>query len=295
MSGRRIYLAPVSSAALLIIAVTAWLAFQIPKGVLTYPDELLTAERSREMLLKGRATVQFNFRPSFAKPPLQYWLTTFILPRIANSSTAVRIWPLACGVLSAIALGCLAFLVAPDRPWLIPLAVAIYVSCPLFSTEAIRALLDTGLVFFTTLAIGFAQLARRNAIWWLAVAIACWLGALQKIPLILLVWAIIIAVRFFDMKERANLRNIWLVGSGILSVALIAIWPVFQNLHYHMPLLRAFAGDDPSALFGERHFGSASVFRNLRRVSGEWLGWRNFCAVRGIRGHHRETSQRASA
>lgn len=295
MSGRRIYLAPVSSAALLIIAVTAWLAFQIPKGVLTYPDELLTAERSREMLLKGRATVQFNFRPSFAKPPLQYWLTTFILPRIANSSTAVRIWPLACGVLSAIALGCLAFLVAPDRPWLIPLAVAIYVSCPLFSTEAIRALLDTGLVFFTTLAIGFAQLARRNAIWWLAVAIACWLGALQKIPLILLVWAIIIAVRFFDMKERANLRNIWLVGSGILSVALIAIWPVFQNLHYHMPLLRAFAGDDPSALFGERHLGARPYFEIFDGlVASGWAGgiFALFAAFAAIIAKHRNVPAR---
>jgi 4-amino-4-deoxy-L-arabinose transferase-like glycosyltransferase len=175
-----IYLRPLTFAALLIVAVTIWLGLRIPQGFLTYPDELLTAERSREMLILGRGTVHFNFRPSFAKPPLQYWLTTLSLPKIDNSSTAVRIWPLIYGVLTAVTAGWLIFLIRPIYPWLVPLSVAFYVSCPLFPTEATRGLLDTGLTFFTTLAICFAQLARRRPCWWLAVAIACWLGILQK-------------------------------------------------------------------------------------------------------------------
>jgi 4-amino-4-deoxy-L-arabinose transferase-like glycosyltransferase len=59
----------------------------------TSGDELLTAERSRKMLLLDRLEVHFNLAPSFQKPPLQYWLTSFTLPRLENRTLAVRIWP----------------------------------------------------------------------------------------------------------------------------------------------------------------------------------------------------------
>jgi 4-amino-4-deoxy-L-arabinose transferase-like glycosyltransferase len=241
--------------ALLISGVTIWLACRIPQGILTYPDELLTAERSREMLLLGRGTVHLNFQPSFAKPPLQYWLTTLSLPLIRNSSTAVRIWPLVYGIFTAVAVGWLAFLIEPKRPWFIPLAVAIYVSCPLFLTEASRALLDTGLTFFTVVAIACAQLARRKPVWWIGVAFACWLGTLQKIPLVVLVWAIIVVVRLCQRGDRDTLRNRWFARSALLAIAIVATWPVFQHLRYGMPLERAFVADEPSQLFGQRNLG----------------------------------------
>jgi Dolichyl-phosphate-mannose-protein mannosyltransferase len=105
------------------------------------------------MLLTTPWVVHFNFQKSFAKPPLQYWLTTLPLPRFENRTFAVRIWPLLCGVLTAITVALLARVLAPDRPWLAPLSVAILVSSPLFAAEAGRALLDIGLAFFTTFAI----------------------------------------------------------------------------------------------------------------------------------------------
>src|SRR5205823_9854963 len=101
-------------------------------------------------------------RPSVAKPPLQYWLTSFTLPHFTNSATAARIVPLTYGLFTAIAVGWLGFLVHPKRRWLVALSVAIFVSCPLFATEAKRALLDTGLMFYMTLAIALAELARQN-------------------------------------------------------------------------------------------------------------------------------------
>src|SRR5437667_1549952 len=73
-------------AALLIIVVAIWLGLKIPRGILTYQDELFTAERAREMLIMGRDSVYYNFQHSFAKPPLQYWLTTLTLPRLANAT-----------------------------------------------------------------------------------------------------------------------------------------------------------------------------------------------------------------
>ncbi len=259
------------SAALLIIAASVWLGFKIPRGILTYQDELFTAERAREMLMLGRDSVHYNFEHSFAKPPLQYWLTTLTLPRFNNSATAVRIWPLIYGLLTAVVVGWLAYLISPERPWLIPLSVASFISCPLFSTEATRALLDTGLMFFATLAIALAELARRRPAWWLGVAIVCWLGALQKIPLIFLVWLLIVIVRL--CTERARLPERWVIGSVLLGLALVSIWPLMQLAKYGMPLTKAFAGDDLNSLFGERRLGSRPYFEVLTGlVATGWAG-----------------------
>jgi 4-amino-4-deoxy-L-arabinose transferase-like glycosyltransferase len=223
---------------LLVTSVFGWLAWEIPKGILSLsPDELLTAERSREMLLLGRSEVHFNFSPSFEKPPLQYWLTSLTLPRFKNRTLAVRVWPWFYGVMTAISVAWLAFLLEPRRPWLVPLSVAILASCPLFSAEASRALLDTGLAFFTTAAIAFAQLARKKPAWWLGVAAACWLGSLQKIiPLTFLVWLLILMVRLISATERQRLRSPWLLVSILGALVTMAIWPAVQLLNYKVPL-----------------------------------------------------------
>lgn len=227
---------------LVVFVFTGWMALEIPKGILAQTDELLTAERTREMLLTNPWVVHYNFERSFEKPPLQYWLSSLTLPRFKNPAIAVRIWPLVYASLTAILLGWLAFLVEPSRPWLIPLSVAILVSCPLFSTEASRAMLDIGLTFFTTLTIVFSELARKRLAWWLAVAAACWLGSLQKVPLPFLVWVLIVIVRLINREERAGLRNGagWLIGSILFAIAAMSIWPLVQFLKYEMPVWSLF-------------------------------------------------------
>jgi 4-amino-4-deoxy-L-arabinose transferase-like glycosyltransferase len=227
---------------LIALLFTAWLAFQIPRGTLAQTDELLTAERTREMLMTEPWVVHYNFDLSFEKPPLQYWLSCLTLPRFENRSAAVRIWPLIYGTLTLIVLGWLSLLVQPHRPWLMPLAAAILVSCPLFSTEACRAMLDIGLTFFTTLAIAFAELARKRPPWWLGTAIACWFGSLQKIPVPFLIWVLIILVRLINREERAELRRDvgWLMGSLVIAIALMSIWPLVQLIKYEMPAASLF-------------------------------------------------------
>src|SRR5437870_13802021 len=135
----------VGVAGLIVFAFAGWLALEIPKGILAQTDELLTAERTREMLMTEPWVVHYNFERSFEKPPLQYWLTSLTLPRFENRAVAVRIWPLVYGVLTAAVLGWLVFLIKPDHPWLIPLTLAILISAPLFSSESARGLLDIGL------------------------------------------------------------------------------------------------------------------------------------------------------
>ena len=221
--------------AALILCVVSSLSFEIPKGTLTHTDELLTAERSREMLSTDPWVVHYNFQQSFEKPPLQYWLTALTLSRLQNRTLAVRVWPLLYGCLTMVGLGWLVFLVEPNRPWLIPVSVAVLASSPLFSPEASRGFLDVGLTFFTIMTIAFAQLARKQPAWWFAVAGFCWLGSLQKVPLPFLVWVLIVLVRLTSPAERPALRSFWLIGSMLLAIGAMAVWPLIQIVRYEMP------------------------------------------------------------
>src|SRR5438045_193393 len=229
-------------AGLVILVFGVWLGLEAPRGTMWGTDELLTAERTREMGMTEPWVVHYNFHRSFEKPPLQYWLTGLTQPRFQNRAVAIRIRPLLYGALTAAALGLLVFLIKPETPWLIPLAIGILISEPLFSTECARGLLDIGLAFFTVLTIVFAELARKNPKWWLGAAIACWLGSLQKIPLPFLIWALIVIVRLSNRDERAILRSgvRWLVGSMLLALALMSIWPLLQLIKYQMPVWSLF-------------------------------------------------------
>ena len=258
------------AAVLLIVCVFIWLGFEIQKGRLTNTDELVTAERSREMLLTHQWIVQFNFRPSLEKPPLQYWLTTLTLPRMGQREAAVRIWPVVFGGLTALALMWLAFLMGRDRSWLAGLSVAVLVSSPFFLFEVSRALLDSGLMLFVTLAIIFAQLARKHAAWWLAVAIACGLGTLQKIPLGFLIWLIILIVRFRSANERAGLRSWWLLAAILLGAATIAIWPLFELWKFHASLADILRLREAIILTGPTRLGERPYLEIPMRLAMFW-------------------------
>src|SRR5205807_1917492 len=93
-----------------------------------------------------------------------------------------------------------------------------------------------------TLAIAFAEVARKRPIWWLGVAIACWLASLQKIPLPFLVWVLILILRLIDRDERVRLRNGkgWLIGSMLFAIAAMSMWPALQLIKYQMPVWREF-------------------------------------------------------
>jgi 4-amino-4-deoxy-L-arabinose transferase-like glycosyltransferase len=225
-------------AAVVVILFVAWIGLQAPFGIMSGTDELLTAERTREMLMTGRWEVHYNFQPSFEKPPLQYWLTSLTLPRFQNRALAVRVWPLFYSALTLIAVAWMVRLLKPNEPWLVPLTLAILISAPLYSSESARGLLDIGLTLFTVLIFVFAELARKKPAWWIAAAVACWVGSLQKIPLPFLIWVLILLVRLTNRADRAELRNGlgWLIGSLIFAIALMSLWPLLQFFKYQMPV-----------------------------------------------------------
>jgi 4-amino-4-deoxy-L-arabinose transferase-like glycosyltransferase len=254
----------------IISCVVSWLFFLVQEGFLVSKDEFITAERSREMLLLGRGAVRDNFEVSVVKPPLQYWLTTLTLPRFKAPQTAVRIWPLLFGTLTAIATGWLAYLIEPKKPWLIPLSAGLLVTCPLFLMETTSGRLDTGLALFSTFSIVFAQLARDKPKWWLGVAIACWLGTLIKIPLVPLIWFIIIIVRYFSPGQRATLRTPWLPLSALLALLLMAIWPLIQMAAHHVSLSEVFRFDEVRLLVGPSRLGSKPFLEVPFRLITTW-------------------------
>ena len=227
-----------SVATLIIILFAFWLALQAPIGDISGTDELLTAERAREMLMTEPWVVHFNFERSFEKPPLQYWLTSLTLPRFQNRALAVRIWPLIYGLLTLVAVGWFVRLLKPNEPWLVPLTLAILVSAPLFSSESASGLLDNGLAFFTALTFVFAELARKKPAWWMAAAGTCWLGSLQKLPIPFLIWVLILIMRLTNRADRRELQRGlgWLIGSVIAAIALMSIWPLLQLIEYQMPV-----------------------------------------------------------
>jgi len=191
----------------------------------------------------------------------------------------VRIWPLVYGALTAIALAFLARAVAPDQPWVVPLSLAILVCCPLFSAEASRGLLDIGLAFFATLAILFAQLARKNPKWWMGVAVACWLGSLQKIPLIFLLWLVILIVRLSSPVERRSILNSWLIGSILFAIAATAIWPLFQFARYGMPVGSVFH-EEVVVWLGPDYLGARPYLEIPFRLSVTgWIGGGLFAMI----------------
>ncbi|MDQ2824040.1 MAG: glycosyltransferase family 39 protein [Verrucomicrobiota bacterium] len=261
---------PIVATGLLIVCGVSWLFFLIQKGSLISKDEFITAERSREMLLLGRGAVRDNFEVSVVKPPLQYWLTTLTLPRFEKPETAIRIWPLLFGTLTAIATGWLAYLIEPKHPWLVPMSVALLLTCPLFLMETTSGRLDTGLTLFTTLAIIFAQLARREPKWWLGVAIVCWLGTLLKIPLVVLIWFIIIIVRYFSPGQRATLRTPWLPVSVLLALALMAIWPLVQMTEHGVSLIEVFRFDEALVLVSSSRLGAKPFLEVPFRLTTTW-------------------------
>ena len=118
-------------------------------------------------------------------------------------------------------------------------------SSPFFLFEVSRALLDSGLMLFVTLAIIFAQLARKHAVWWLAVAIACGLGTLQKIPLgflMLVIEPISHLARIMSLTIRlyGNMFAGDMVILVFLSLIPIGVPVLFVGLHIGVAFIQAY-------------------------------------------------------
>ena len=262
------------SLALAVLFAVA-LCRQLPAGHLTNTDELFTAERARELRFSGPGTVWDNFQPIFRKAPLQYWLTAGALALLPGEpEAAVRLPVLLYALGTAGLVAALARSVSPagHGRWTPPLAVAIFVLCPLTLVEGSRALLDMGLAFWTTAVLLATQRARAFPGWWLLAGTAAALGSLQKIPLPAGVLVGVIALRLVSPSGLAGLRAArapLLAGLALAGVGTV-FWPVWQAAFHGMPARGAFALDEAGNLLGRTRLGARSEWEVLDRLTLRW-------------------------
>ncbi len=204
---------------------------KIGSGTLWHHDELLTANRAREMVVRGDPwTVTLNFAPSVKKPPLQFWLCALLLRLLpTHPELAVRLPTLLAGAGCLWAAAWLAQVCDPEgenraaRVWTV-LALA---GCGYLIHYSRLALLDGGAALLLTLTLAGCQLARRrDARWWWFAALTSVLGAWQKAPYGLAAWIILrVANRWLATRATANCQ----------SAASPARW------RYHLPAALAVA------------------------------------------------------
>lgn len=234
---------------------------KIDAGTLWHHDELLTANRSREILRRGDPfVVTVNFAPSVKKPPLQYWCCAALLclwPH--HPELALRLPTLLGGAACLLAAAWLARVYFPFQPALAAWSSLALACCGYLIHFSRVALLDTGAALFFTLALGGIHLARKDARWWWFVAAQCILGAWQKAPYGLAAWLLLLAIHRWlpaprpdaaDDQHHADHRH--LPYALAVAVACSLAWWLIQLLRADHGLL-ATASKEQVGMFLRSH------------------------------------------
>jgi 4-amino-4-deoxy-L-arabinose transferase-like glycosyltransferase len=240
---------------------------KIGSGTLWHHDELLTANRAREMLVRGDPfAVTLNFAPSVKKPPLQFWLCALLLRALpAHPEFAVRLPTLLAGAGCLLAAAWLAQVcrIAADGSLAAWSALAL-AGCGYLVHASRIALLDPGAALFLTLALAGCQLARGDPRWWWFVALQCILGAWQKAPYGLAAWALLlIARRYAGTEERRSGFHLP-AAFAAATLGTLGWWSIEWMRENHALLV--LAGYEQSRMFLRAHDPADSGLR-------PWIYW----------------------
>ena len=195
-------------------------------------DEFLTIDRTLSFVeSRDWWVVRHNSIPYFRKPPLQYWMGASLLNLGFGFAAALRLSPLLFALGTLLSTGLLAKTLAPEKPLAAPLAALLLSSSAIFMETSHSALLDTGLAFFIVTANLTALKARDTQVYWLWWGLACSLGALQKVPVSLLLSLPIALI--------GGGRGTRLFRAGLtLAVGGSCLWPAIQTARFGIRYLR---------------------------------------------------------
>lgn len=223
------------AATLALIAVFAWYyLLLIPHGGISIYDEFYSLERSASFARQGDWWTVYSLNePTFKKPPLQYWMVAWLFELDADLEVALRLPSMLFAILTLAATALLAAAIAPGLPWAMPASVLLLASSQHFWHQATTAMLNTGTVFFATLAIASVILAAKRPHWYYVAAAAIVVGSLQKAPSALVLVAMYFMVLWstarwhgqsFHKTFRSNefRRSLWISLLGVLA------WPLLQ-------------------------------------------------------------------
>ncbi|MEM1428018.1 MAG: hypothetical protein AAGG09_01025 [Pseudomonadota bacterium] len=234
---------------LLIAALSAAHAPLLPEAGFVHYDEFHTLDRSLAFAHQGDWwTVYSANEPSFRKPPLQYWMTAGLIEAGLSSELALHTPSFLFVPLALASVALLAHAVAPALPWAMPAAVLIHAGSAEFWRYGLSGMLETGAGLFATLALAAAILARRQPMWWYAVAAAIAVGALQKAPIGLALVALYLgglrlAQRWHGMPRPALRSDPHFKRALRLAVLGILAWPLLQSLLHGPEVFQKFFGD----------------------------------------------------
>jgi 4-amino-4-deoxy-L-arabinose transferase-like glycosyltransferase len=277
---------PAAVTVLLIAVVwTAHLPF-LPVGGISHYDEFYTLDRAISFARMGDwFTVFSGNAPSFRKPPLQYWMTAGLLEAGVGETVALRLPSMvfALGMLGGTAW--LARVLAPERPWAMPLSVALLASSVQFWSYANSAMLDVGAGFFAAVAVAAAVVALERPRVWYLVAVLAGIGALQKAPVglffvvtgLLGLW---LARRWVPSPRLLGTRAVR--RAGLLALGLALGWPLLQSARYGTGAIseshdrQMFGRFVPDVDEGLRSLGDLV---DLVIVGEPWLRWPALVAV----------------
>ncbi|WP_116131909.1 glycosyltransferase family 39 protein [Tropicimonas sp. IMCC34043] len=262
---------PVIATVLVILLVWAIPASNVGVGDLTQNDEFLTLDRSTSFVRHHDWMNVYSLNAvSFRKPPLQYWMSALLIENGMDLVPALR-WPsVLFGLATLVATALLAAAVMPANLWAMPAAVLLTASSDRFWKGSVSAILDSGAIFFSVLAVAATILALRRPGWWYVAAAAIGLGALQKAPVALAFVALYLVFLWLTARwHPCGFRKITgdrhFRRSLGLALVLALSWHVFQLAQHGMVAITESFGDQMIGRF------SPSAEAGLIRTPGEVL------------------------
>ena len=256
----------------LLLSGAVFLSKDLGSGEKLYYDSFYTLERSHNFQkYHDWFSVHSSHRPSFKKPPLQYWLTALGSKLGLSDLLSLRLPSFIFFLGLAIVAGFVSYLLSNRNPWTVP-ATILLMSCSLLLVRFGRSgLLDTGMAFFIMLSLLMLFYAKENPKSWILCGLFCGLGAMQKAPVAI----IYIAIMLIVLRKRdgyyqwSSLRQNKDFNRGLsLSIMLFLFWPVLQTLRHGVDYFKSAIGIEMVGRFtplgGARIPGSNSL---------TWLGW----------------------
>lgn len=227
------------SAALTVILVFSfvyWIAGTLKSPGFCLMDEFLTFARSKNFLATGDlAVVTIEGRPSWEKPPLQYWFGALMLSLGLEPTVALRVFPLIFSLLTVgLTVFAALYLSNFKNPWVMLYSVLFLGLSQHFVQQSRSAMLETGFCFFVGLSVVSLWKAQENTKWWYIWGLSCGLAALQKVPLAWVTTLLVALPYLFRHRESfwGSLKDGRFVRGLFLGVFLTLLWPGIQVLRW---------------------------------------------------------------
>lgn len=235
---RKDFTLPLVVTLLFIAWVVTFHVSMISLGDISHYDESLNLDRSTSFLIRGDWwNVYTNNVVNFNKPPLQYWMSALLIDRGVDLTVALRLPSFVFGALCLFATALFAYSIFPTLPWIIPISVLFVSSSDRLWESSLMAMLDTGSLFFVTLALAGMNLVLRDSRWWYLVGFSIAAGALQKAPIALgFVAGYMLFLVLTAPLHRHSLRGIFLNRHFWISIALGVLlgfsWHIWQYVQH---------------------------------------------------------------